>query len=73
MIDIDQLRDLGWSDDLISEVTRISKIINPKIGSFHPIGEPVLHRRSISGTTLYLSKIETKTNFRLLFKPNPQY
>lgn len=65
MIDTAILRELGWSEDLISEVTRKSEMINLENGAFQPIEEPLYYPQSISGTTLYMDKQEMNTSLRL--------
>jgi len=65
MIDKNLLRQLGWSDDLISEIMRTSEMLKTRDRSFQPIDEPILNPRSVSGTTLYIDKQETNTDLRL--------
>jgi hypothetical protein len=62
MIDKDQLRELGWSEELISEVTRMSETINQRIVDFPSIIVPDLQQRSVSGKALYFSKKDIKTD-----------
>ena len=65
MIDKDLLVALGWSDELISEVTRISHTI--KSGFFNEIKGPVLNQRTSSGTMLHIDEPHRNTSYGFLF------
>lgn len=57
MIDETLLRQLGWSEELIKEVNRISDDINRNSGRISEINESVPAYESISGNTInYVSK-----------------
>lgn len=61
MIETNLLRQLGWSEELINEVTRISKEINKVVGKQEAIKEPAVRYSSDSGNSIhfYASEINT--------------
>lgn len=67
MIDKKQLRQLGWSEDLIREVTRISEEISDGVGKQKGIEEPTVRYSSDSGDSIYFesSKINTSIHISL--------
>lgn len=71
MIDKNQLRQLGWSEDLISEVTRVSERLRTRTRNYPHIEGPILHQRSVSGTSVYMDEPKTKTSYSISFKSKP--
>jgi hypothetical protein len=71
MIDKNLLRQLGWSEDLISEVTRVSDTLRTKTGNYRHIEEPIFHQRSVSGSSVYMDEHKTKTSYSISFKTKP--
>ena len=62
MIDKSQLRDLGWTEDLISEVTRISEEIYDVAKGQQIIEEFPFRYGSVSGNSMYFSASEMNTS-----------
>lgn len=67
MIDPNLLRQLGWSEKLINEVTRISKKINKIDEKQEEIEGPAVQFDSDSGNSIhfYASEINTDIHIRL--------
>jgi hypothetical protein len=62
MIDADLLRQLGWSEELISEVTRVAVKINGMVEEQKGIEEPIFRTGSESGNTIFLETPEINTS-----------
>lgn len=61
MIETKLLRQLGWSEELINEVTRISKEINKVVGTQRAIEEHVVKYGSDSGNSIHFQGTEINT------------
>jgi len=65
MIDADLLRQLGWSEELIGEVTRTAVKINGMIGEQKEIEEPIFRFGSESGNTIFFDTPEINTSVHI--------
>lgn len=67
MIDPNLLRELGWSEKLINEVTRISKEVSKIVRNQEPIEMPTFQLSADSGNSIhfYASEINTDTHIRI--------
>ena len=65
MIDKNLLIQLGWSEDLINEVTRISKGIDSTIKEPNGIEEPAVSFGSDSGNSIYFKSGEIDTGIHI--------
>jgi len=70
MIDVKLLRQLGWSEELINEVTRVAKEINGMIGEQKGIEEPTFRFGSESGNTIFFETPEINTS---VYIPVPNF
>jgi len=53
MIDPALLKQLGWSDDLIAEVTRTAANLNPTIPKMHDVEDPTRINRTRTSTSVF--------------------
>lgn len=65
MIDADLLRQLGWSEELIAEVTRVAEKINGTTGEREEIKEPAFRIGSESGNSIFFETPEINTSVRI--------
>lgn len=65
MIDKNQLKQLGWSDDLISEVTRISDQLHGAVEEKKVIQEPNVRFCSESGSSIHFNASELNTSIHI--------
>jgi hypothetical protein len=62
MIDADLLRQLGWSEKLINEVTLMSKEINKVVETQRVLEEPVFECSSDSGNSIHFYGTEINSS-----------
>jgi len=65
MIDKNQLKQLGWSDDLINEVTRISDQLHGVVDEKNAIQEPNVRFCSESGSSIRFNTSELNTSIHI--------
>jgi len=65
MIDKDQLKQLGWSDELIREVTRVSLQINDPVKDQPSIHEPIVTYSAESGSSIYFNASDLNTSIHI--------
>ena len=65
MISPELLRELGWSEDLISEVTRVAEAVRGAGEHVGPLPTATLSRRSEAGSTLFLNEASPNTGVGL--------
>ena len=68
MIDPNLLRQLGWSESLISEVTRVADSLRDAHRGVESLQKPSPRWRSECGTALYADLTKLNTGFRLSVK-----
>jgi hypothetical protein len=66
MIDVNLLRQLGWSEELISEVTRVAANINLMIGEQKGIEEPFFRFSSDSENKIFFETPEINTGGHII-------
>jgi len=63
------LEQLGWSDELIDEITRTSGQMEGSIPLIHAIGAPETYASTVSSTSIEASP-EITTSTSLFFEPD---
>lgn len=59
------LKELGWSEELIEEVTRVSKEVEEVAKKSRGVGNKISLRTVASGDSLYISSDNTNTGSHL--------
>lgn len=68
MIDKEQLKELGWSDELINEVTRVSDRIEESVDSQAALENTKFSLTSESGSSISFTASDISTNSNLKLK-----
>jgi hypothetical protein len=72
MIDKNLLQQLGWSIELINEVTRMSLRINKSIEKINKIKNPNISFNSYSGNSIKFKSVEINTGINLLYNKSKE-
>ena len=68
MIDKEQLKELGWSEELINEIIRVSDRIERSIDSVATLEETKFSLTSESGSSINFTASDISTNSNLKLK-----
>lgn len=68
MIDKEQLKELGWSEELINEITRISDHIESSVVDEISLEESSSSLSSESGNTINFTNTDVSTNSNIKLK-----